>query len=208
MAEMPDVVDTDLILSSWGNQIRSRTVQRYADAAERDTEHPSPVEGDLAFLGNRGVVQVFNGSAWVDLSSPQMARRNRTAAGAQSILNDTTTKVAWAAQFEDPGWVTYSSVIAERWFQVTESGRYRVTASGLWASNNTGIRSITVHLNDSSSPASRGEMNARGTASPFVTWAGPLSAGGTFDIRVYQNSGGTLNLDEGGATWVTVERLT
>lgn len=50
MAEMPDVVSTEIIASDWGNDIRDRTAQRYANAAERDALNPAPVEGDIAFL--------------------------------------------------------------------------------------------------------------------------------------------------------------
>jgi hypothetical protein len=64
MAELPDVVPGEPVASSWGNAIRDRTVQRYADATERDTENPSPDDGDLAYLTTTDVLQVYGAGTW------------------------------------------------------------------------------------------------------------------------------------------------
>lgn len=67
MPEMPDVVPGTPVDSSWGNDIRSRTIQRYDSAANRDALVPVPVEGDLAYLRDSNTVTIFNG-AWVILA--------------------------------------------------------------------------------------------------------------------------------------------
>lgn len=68
MPEIPDVVQGNPVESAWGNDIRDRTVQRYADAAARDSLTPLPVAGDLAYLDDTGSVQVYDGTAWVTLA--------------------------------------------------------------------------------------------------------------------------------------------
>jgi hypothetical protein len=64
MPEIPDVVSGQPVASNWGNDIRDRTIQRYADSTERDLLTPFPVAGDMAFLEDTGAVEVFDGVAW------------------------------------------------------------------------------------------------------------------------------------------------
>lgn len=64
MPEIDDVVAGEPVESSWGNLIRSRTVQRYVDATERDVLNPTPQDGDLAFLQGVNELQAFGGSTW------------------------------------------------------------------------------------------------------------------------------------------------
>lgn len=63
--EMPDVVAGEPVASDWGNLIRSRTVQRYADATDRDALVPFPAPGDLAYLDDTAAMQLFDGTNWV-----------------------------------------------------------------------------------------------------------------------------------------------
>lgn len=67
MAEMPDVIAGEVIEVDWGNDIRDRTVQRYASVAARTASIPSPTEGDLSYLEDGNTVWVYNGSSWVQL---------------------------------------------------------------------------------------------------------------------------------------------
>lgn len=64
MAEIADVVLSEVIDEDWGNDIRDRTVQRYADSAERATEHPTPSIGDLSFLEDTKDIDVWTGAKW------------------------------------------------------------------------------------------------------------------------------------------------
>lgn len=65
MPEINDVQIGETIAVEWGNAIRDRTIQRYANAAEREALHPNPTEGDLSYLEDTNSIEVFNGFAWV-----------------------------------------------------------------------------------------------------------------------------------------------
>lgn len=82
MPEIPDVVPGEIIEpDDWGNPIRDRTVQRYATDTERDAEHPTPADGDLAFVATPpefGILQVYDSGQWheVVLSTGARMRGN------------------------------------------------------------------------------------------------------------------------------------
>lgn len=65
MPELNDVQIGETIAVEWGNAIRDRTIQRYANAAERDLLHPTPAEGDLSYLEDTNSIEVYDGFAWV-----------------------------------------------------------------------------------------------------------------------------------------------
>lgn len=64
MTRTPDVTANNPITDEWGNEIRDRTVQRYASAAARSSEHSSPEAGDMSYLADSGRVEVFHSAAW------------------------------------------------------------------------------------------------------------------------------------------------
>ena len=64
MPETPDVIPGEPVESAWGNDIRDRTLQRYADGTERDLLNPIPVAGDGAFLEASGQWEVFADGSW------------------------------------------------------------------------------------------------------------------------------------------------
>jgi microcystin-dependent protein len=64
MAELADVVPTNSIDASWGNDVRDRTLQRYADDAGRTADHATPAAGDLSYLADTGGLAVYHSSAW------------------------------------------------------------------------------------------------------------------------------------------------
>ena len=65
MAEIDDVQIGETIAVEWGNAIRDRTIQRYANAAERETLHPTLAEGDLSYLEDTNSIEVYDGFTWV-----------------------------------------------------------------------------------------------------------------------------------------------
>ena len=65
MPEINDVQIGETIAVEWGNAIRDRTIQRYANATERDELHPNPTEGDLSYLEDTNSIEVYDGFAWV-----------------------------------------------------------------------------------------------------------------------------------------------
>lgn len=64
MPEIANVISSETIEVEWGNTIRDRTIQRYADNADRSAKHPEPAPGDLAYMANSGKIQVFHDGAW------------------------------------------------------------------------------------------------------------------------------------------------
>jgi hypothetical protein len=66
MPEIPDRVPGGVILASYSNDVRDRICQRYASAVERDSLTPLPAEGELAYLQDQNVLQVFKGT-WMNL---------------------------------------------------------------------------------------------------------------------------------------------
>jgi hypothetical protein len=64
MAFTPNVIAGDKITSAWGNEIRNRTVQVFATAAERAAQWPSPPKGAHSFLSDSGMLYQYSGSAW------------------------------------------------------------------------------------------------------------------------------------------------
>ena len=64
MPELPDVAPGEIIASAHINDIRDRTVQRYATDLERDTDNPTPTSGDVAWVEESNALQVFNGAVW------------------------------------------------------------------------------------------------------------------------------------------------
>lgn len=72
MPEMDDVISGEVIEADWGNDIRDRTLQRYASATARDTANPSPDQGELAYLEDLDLVQVYVGTRWDPLFSPNV----------------------------------------------------------------------------------------------------------------------------------------
>src|SRR5690606_19107267 len=89
MPELDDVRIGETIAVEWGNAIRDRTIQRYANAAERDELHPNPTEGDLSYLEDVNAIEVFDGFEWVAGIRNQAVTTPKLADGAV-----TTDKIA------------------------------------------------------------------------------------------------------------------
>ena len=89
MPEIDNVQIGETIAVEWGNAIRDRTIQRYANAAERDELHPTPAEGDLSYLEDTNSIEVFDGFAWVSGIPNQAVTTAKIATHAV-----TTTKIA------------------------------------------------------------------------------------------------------------------
>src|SRR5690606_19275689 len=70
MAEIPDVVPNETIEVEWGNAIRDRTVQRYDNVTDRNSDHPNPTPGDLAYMKDSGDVLVYHSGAWQPFLPP------------------------------------------------------------------------------------------------------------------------------------------
>jgi microcystin-dependent protein len=64
MPEMPDVIPEEPVSVEWGNDIRDRSLQRYASSAHRNSLNPTPVPGEISYLGDTGVIEVYHSGLW------------------------------------------------------------------------------------------------------------------------------------------------
>ena len=64
MAEIPDVAGGETITSAFTNNVKNRTVMRYANQAALDASIPVPIEGDMAFLQAENDVVFYANGAW------------------------------------------------------------------------------------------------------------------------------------------------
>lgn len=60
-----NVTAGQIVQSTWGNEIRDRTAQRFTDAAQRAAQWPAPPKGALSVLDDwPGTLHVFDGTHW------------------------------------------------------------------------------------------------------------------------------------------------
>ena len=91
MSELNDVAGGETIASTFTNQVKERTVMRYASAAGRDTSIPAPVSGSLAYLQDSDTVTMYDGTNWVALvmASGAVAMTAALDMGGNELLNVT-----------------------------------------------------------------------------------------------------------------------
>lgn len=120
-------VPTDL-LNLWNDMI-SRGLPRYASTAQRDTEWPSPTEGQHAVAA--GVLYVYQGAAWKRVWSPPIDwTSSGIAAGAGVSLSTVQYKVNSQRQVEWRGEVYGASTPAENAVLLTFPGSISPPAAG------------------------------------------------------------------------------
>lgn len=103
MPEIPDVAPGEVIESVWGNELRDRSLQRYADETERDFLNGAPIEGELAWIENINTMQVYNGADWIDLLDtdqsgfPWLSQTGGTISGVLQVDGQTFIQAGSAA---------------------------------------------------------------------------------------------------------------
>ncbi len=65
MPELPDRIDGEIIEAAHMNEATIRSVQRYADVAERDALNPAPETGQPAWIIADSELHIFNGTSWI-----------------------------------------------------------------------------------------------------------------------------------------------
>lgn len=140
MPEIADVVASETAASEWANDIRDRTVQRYADLAERAADHSSPTNGDLSYVASTGDLDIYHSGAWRHLNGPPVG-----------------TIIDHAGGSVPPGWLVCDG-----------SAVSRTTYAGLFAQIGTawgsGDGSTTFNLPDLRERVTRGKADS-GTGS-------------------------------------------
>lgn len=189
------------ITAAWGNaNVRDQVVTPFATAAARTSAISSPVEGMLSYRadgdGSFGIFEGYDGAAWYGLARAQPPRTLVTRAAAQSIGNNSATLVSWDTEVTDPdGMITVTATTVT----VNSAGLWLLTAGCTFANNATGDRLLFINHNGSelggggqSGPASAANTT-RLNASQIISAA----ASDTVTVSVYQNSGGSLNMNVG-----------
>jgi hypothetical protein len=70
MGWLPDVVTDEVIASSWGNNIRDRTVTPFANVAARTAAITAPEVGMVTWLDDLKRLEVYNGTSWIPIPAP------------------------------------------------------------------------------------------------------------------------------------------
>src|SRR5690606_25754558 len=181
MAEIDDVQIGETIAVEWGNAIRDRTIQRYANAAERDELHPNPTEGNLCYLPDTDSIWVYNVFVWVSGIPTEAVTTAKLAPGSV-----TTSRIADGAVTADKigtGAVTTAKIGTGAVTTSKISDRH-VTADKL---HDTAISGFVRMAGTSGSPSvstSDAELlsTSIGIPSNWNTWGVVVTATGRYSI--------------------------
>lgn len=83
----PDAPDITAEFAAAAAAIDHWTVKRFANAAERDGIHTSPLEGEIAFLSDGGGV-MYNGDGWVTLGQTRTLMKTAVETTTATTLQD------------------------------------------------------------------------------------------------------------------------
>jgi len=93
--EISDVSGGDVIAAGRSNDVKDRTIMRYANAASRDSIITAPVAGSLSYLENTGQVEIYTGSFW--------AKMQRVNVNGDIDLNGDSFRTVAPGKFVGPG---------------------------------------------------------------------------------------------------------
>ncbi len=66
MSELNDVIGGNTITASFTNEVKERSLMRYATAAARDSSIPAPIAGSQAWIEDSDKVTIYDGAVWFD----------------------------------------------------------------------------------------------------------------------------------------------
>jgi len=191
MGYTPNVVDGNIILASWGNEVRDRTRQVFATAAERDAQWAAPPNGAECVTLDTGTTWYRLAGAWRVGNDPYLFSFKVYQAG-------TGVNVPGNAQFtlvgfDSEDWDPSNSFAANR-FTAPVPGVYAWQSVVAMVSQNNPQRWV-LSLHKNGGEAERGTdlqiRNAAATDEFNLMGSGTvrLAAGDYMDIRVL-NAGG------------------
>jgi hypothetical protein len=128
--------------------------------------------------------------------------------GTQSISNGTITIVSWTTSVAGTG-ITFSNPTTV--FTIPVAGLYSVSYGATFAANGTGVRSIWGTISGTTVQLATTTVSA--VSGDFTRLCGGFqyrfAANDTLSVRVFQTSGGALNIggDAGNLTFVALNRL-
>lgn len=112
---------------------------------------------------------------------------------AQSISNSTTTTISWDAEDWDTDTIHDNATNNSR-LTATTSGKYIITAAIVFGSNNAGVRQLVVNKNGFLAFQQIFPNNGAGEDQCALTGFVSLSISDYVEVQVWQNSGGSLNV--------------
>jgi len=149
-------------------------------------------EGDLADQRDTNVIYRYTGSAWA-LTAGAYPYIEYRLASTQSIGNSADTTIDWDASptVSVGTWSETTGVIT-----VPLSGYYSLDVLLYWAASATGVRGIHISRNGTADRIAGFDASASVTAISSLSRTTYLAASDTIRVRVFQNSGGALNIAE------------
>lgn len=201
MALISDVVAGGTIDPTWGNSIRSATVQVTTSGAR-----PSPAtEGMLIYETDTDAVVVYTGSAWVEVAISTTAGRTGCTirkTGNTSVGNVANALITWTAEdYDSDGFIAVSSSTVT--IPAGLGGLYAVSCSVLFDQSPIGTIGVAISANLSGTiRAYHGSVlsaNNTITSSGTIRTSGtsviiPMAAADTLQFNCTQSSGGAANL--------------
>jgi hypothetical protein len=171
-----------------------------------------------ANYGNDGQVLTSGGAgaavAWECAGSADVSVRVYTS-GAQSISNACDNLVLWTAESYDDCAMhgtnaSQCATDASSKLTAKTAGKYHISAGFEFASNATGFRGAYIQEGGDTTLAQVTQTSVCGTGKPKVNLSTDydLNACEYLQLKVAQNSGGSLNLNNGaGVTWFAMHKI-
>lgn len=159
------------------------------------TRPSSPVEGMTVYETDTDMLRSYTGSAWQ--WTPGLKPHVLLAKTTASVANNTMTTINWTSEVKDVGnmWSAGSSSL----ITIPYDGVYRVELIVRWASQTTaaglrvaridvgGVEQMTFYLPTTSA------LNATNVITP-LSYVMQMTAAEQIECKVYQNSGGALDI--------------
>lgn len=191
MPLIPDVVSGQPIQATWGNAIRNQTVQ----VCTSTTRPPALTDGMMWYETDTQRLYQRQGGQNVPLNAPASFSTQR--ASVWAVATATQAAMYWGSPIFDP----LSMLGADPNHHIATipagaGGLWMFGANITWQASATGIRSMWFAINDS--PTDRwGQVQHVPSAAEAVlqtTHVCRLVAGNNVRVKLYQTSGGSLNV--------------
>jgi hypothetical protein len=209
--EFPSGIDAAVVYAAKGTGSEPASLYEQVDSASRVVTLPetlvtsgatSPTSATLP-SATPATFETEDGSAlFAAYGFPRLRVQRQTPA--QSISNTSETVIAWGSVGVDTesGWDDPNEA-----YDVPATGQYLVGIRCQWASNGSGRRRITLQRDTGSGFADtsvQDHQHVGGTVThvSHCTDVVDLEAGDSLRVRVFQNSGGALDMDS--ANWFLV----
>ena len=153
-----------------------------------------------------GAAQTTFSAAWVGGTGAAWgnAAARVTKSGAQSITTSSDTLLTWDTETLDSDSIHSTSVNTGR-ITIVTPGTYAIGAFVEWATNAAGGRQAYIRLNGTTIIARDARPATSTTYFPSCSPATlyPLNTGDYLEVFVYQDSGGSLNVNSSSAFWAS-----